>query len=90
MNKYTAIKLSEHYINSVRTSGEVIGEFVRDKEVICKLILFIGAKVHLFLIYKTKNQNSNIFFTFCEYTEKQNPIAKDNYRVINTLKYLIF
>ncbi|GAA6765254.1 hypothetical protein AAFH68_11890 [Flavobacterium sp. CGRL1] len=61
MNKYTAIKLSEHYRDSVRTSGEVIGEFVRDKEVICKLILFIGAKVHLFFIYKTKNQNSNIF-----------------------------
>ncbi|RED26740.1 hypothetical protein BD847_0663 [Flavobacterium cutihirudinis] len=55
MNKYTAIKLSEHYRDSVRTSGEVIGEFVRDKEVICKLILFIGAKVHLFFIYKTKN-----------------------------------
>ncbi|UWY26735.1 hypothetical protein N4T20_13510 [Flavobacterium sp. TR2] len=54
MNKYTAIKLSEHYIASVRTSGEVIGEFVRDKEVICKLILFIGAKVHYFLIHKTK------------------------------------
>ncbi|MDQ6529086.1 hypothetical protein [Flavobacterium sp. LHD-85] len=55
MNKYTAIKLSEHYIASVRTSGEVIGEFVRDKEVICKLILFIGAKVHYFFISKTKN-----------------------------------
>ncbi len=55
MNKYTAIKLSEHYRASVRTSGEVIGEFVRDKEVICKLILFIGAKVHLFFIHKTKN-----------------------------------
>lgn len=55
MNKYTAIKLSEHYRDSVRTSGEVIGEFVRDKEVICKLILFIGAKVHYFLIHKTKN-----------------------------------
>ena len=54
MNKYTAIKLSEHYRASVRTSGEVIGEFVRDKEVICKLILFIGAKVHLFLFTKEK------------------------------------
>lgn len=55
MNKYTAIKLSEYYRDSIRTSGEVIGEFVRDKEVICKLILFIGAKVHIFFIYKTKN-----------------------------------
>lgn len=55
MNKYTAIKLSEYYIDSIRTSGEVLGEFVRDKEVVCKLILFIGAKVHLFFIYKTKN-----------------------------------
>ena len=55
MNKYTAIKLSGYYRDSVRTSGEVIGEFVRDKEVICKLILFIGAKVHLFFIHKTKN-----------------------------------
>lgn len=61
MNKYTAIKLSGYYRDSVRTSGEVIGEFVRDKEVVCKLILFIGAKVHYFFIHKTKNQNSNIF-----------------------------
>ena len=54
MNKYTVIKLSGYYRDSVRTSEEVIGEFVRVKEVICKLILFIGAKVPLFLIYKTK------------------------------------
>ena len=54
MNKYTAIKLSEYYRDSIRTSGEVLGEFVRDKEVICKLILFIGAKVHYFFIHKTK------------------------------------
>ncbi|WP_162789371.1 hypothetical protein [Flavobacterium fluviale] len=54
MNKYTAIKLSGYYRDNVRTSGEVIGEFVRDKEVICKLILFIGAKVHYFFIFKTK------------------------------------
>ncbi|MBJ2124677.1 hypothetical protein [Flavobacterium sp. IB48] len=86
MNKYTAIKLSEHYKDSVRTSGEVIGEFVRDKEVICKLILFIGAKVHYFFISKTKNLNSNIFFTFCEYKEKQNPIIIYNYRVLNILQ----
>uniref|UniRef100_UPI0031E149D5 hypothetical protein n=1 Tax=Flavobacterium sp. TaxID=239 RepID=UPI0031E149D5 len=78
--------LSEHYRDSVRTSGEVIGEFVRDKEVICKLILFIGAKVHYFFICKTKNLNSNIFFTFCEYTEKQNPIIISNYRVLNILQ----
>ncbi|MDP5200559.1 hypothetical protein [Flavobacterium sp. DG2-3] len=76
MNKYTAIKLSGYYRDSVRTSGEVIGEFVRDKEVICKLILFIGAKVHYFFIYKTKKLNSNIFLTFCEYTHKTKP---DNY-----------
>jgi hypothetical protein len=38
-----------YYRNSVRTSGEVRGEFVREKEVICKLVLFIGAKVQLFL-----------------------------------------
>lgn len=65
MNKYTAIKLSEYYIDSIRTSGEVLGEFVRDKEVICKLILFIGAKVHYFFIRKTKNLNSNIFLMIC-------------------------
>lgn len=65
MNKYTAIKLSGYYRDSVRTSGEVIGEFVRDKEVICKLILFIGAKVHYFFIFKTKKQKTNIFFGFC-------------------------
>lgn len=50
MNKYTGEKLSEYYRDSIRTSGEVIGEFVRDKEVICKLILFIGANVHYFFI----------------------------------------
>ncbi|PBJ16151.1 hypothetical protein [Flavobacterium sp. ACN6] len=55
MNKYTAIKLSEYYRDSIRTSGEVLGEFVRDKKVVCKLILFIGAKVHYFFISKTKN-----------------------------------
>ncbi len=85
MNKYTAIKLSGYYRDSVRTSGEVIGEFVRDKEVICKLILFIAANVHYFLFYKTKKLNSNIFFAFCEYTQKQNPIIKSNYRVLSYL-----
>lgn len=35
----------EYYIDSIRTSGEVRGVFVRDKEVICKLVLFMGAKV---------------------------------------------
>ena len=55
MNKYTVEKLSGYYRDSVRTSGEVIGEFVRDKEVICKLILFIAANVHYFLFHKTKN-----------------------------------
>ena len=65
MNKYTVEKLSGYYRDSVRTSGEVIGEFVRDKEVICKLVLFIGAKVHYFFIYKTKKSNSNIFLIKC-------------------------
>ena len=50
-------KLDEYYKNSIRTSGEVPGEIVRDKEVICKLILFIAAKIHYFLIYKTKKYN---------------------------------
>ena len=54
-----------YYRDSVRTSGEVTGVFVRDKEVICKLILFIGAKVHYFFISKTKNKNSNIFLMLC-------------------------
>ncbi|MFB9080898.1 hypothetical protein ACFFLS_22385 [Flavobacterium procerum] len=54
MNKYTGEKLNEYYRDSIRTSGEVPGEIVRDKEVICKLILFIGAKVHYFLIQQTK------------------------------------
>jgi hypothetical protein len=50
INKYAAKKLFEYYRDSIRTSGEVPGEIVRDKEVICKLILFIGAKVHYFFI----------------------------------------
>jgi hypothetical protein len=38
-----------YYRDSVRTSGEVRSEFVREKEVVCKLVLFIGAKVQFFL-----------------------------------------
>jgi hypothetical protein len=34
-----------YYRDSVRTSGEVRGEFVREKEVICKLVLFIAANL---------------------------------------------
>lgn len=33
-----------YYRNSVRTSGEVESVFIRDKEVICKLVLFIECK----------------------------------------------
>ncbi len=33
-----------YYRNSVRTSGEVESVFIRDKEVICKLVLFIDRK----------------------------------------------
>ncbi|MEY4461823.1 MAG: hypothetical protein RLY98_363 [Bacteroidota bacterium] len=39
-----------NYSDSVRTSGEVECEFIRDKEVICKLILFIGSKNTTFFI----------------------------------------
>ncbi|MEY4963222.1 MAG: hypothetical protein RLZZ323_541 [Bacteroidota bacterium] len=39
-----------YYIDSVRTSGEVIKMFIRDKEVICKLILFIEDKNTTFFI----------------------------------------
>ena len=42
-------KHSGNYTNSVRTSGEVDGVFIRKIEVICKLLLFIRAKVHIFL-----------------------------------------
>lgn len=37
-----------NYNDSIRTSGEVVGLFFREKEVICKLVLFITANVHLF------------------------------------------
>jgi len=47
-----------NYSYSIRTSGEVVGLFIREKEVICKLVLFIGAKLQLFLLY-------NIVFMFC-------------------------
>lgn len=33
---------------SIRTSGEAVDLFVREKEVICKLVLFICAKIQLF------------------------------------------
>jgi len=47
-----------NYSYSIRTSGEVVGLFIREIEVICKLVLFIGAKLQLFLLY-------NIVFMFC-------------------------
>lgn len=34
------------YIYSIRTSGEVVGLFIRDTGVVCKLGLFIGANLH--------------------------------------------
>jgi hypothetical protein len=47
------IKTKKHffgnYTNSIRTSGEVVDLFIRDKEVICKLVFFIGA--NLLIIY---------------------------------------
>lgn len=43
---------------SIRTSGEAVGLFVRDIEVICTLILFMGAKIQLFCKYNAR-------FAFC-------------------------
>jgi hypothetical protein len=42
-NKQT---LFGNYSYSIRTSGEVVGLFIRDAVVICKLGLFIGANLH--------------------------------------------
>lgn len=39
-----------NYDYSIRTSGEVVGLFIRDKEVICTLVLFIEAKIQFFSI----------------------------------------
>ena len=43
------IKTDKHfygnYTNSIRTSGEVVDLFVRDKVVVCKLIFFIVANL---------------------------------------------
>jgi hypothetical protein len=39
-----------NYSDSVRTSGEVESVIFRDKEVICKLILFIASKNTTFFI----------------------------------------
>jgi len=36
-----------NYTNSIRTSGEVVDLFIRDKEVICKLVLFIAANLRI-------------------------------------------
>jgi len=36
-----------NYANSIRTSGEVVDLFIRDKEVICKLVFFIRANLQL-------------------------------------------
>jgi len=37
-----------NYNDSIRTSGEVVGLFIREAVVICKLVIFIGAKLSLF------------------------------------------
>jgi len=39
-----------NYNYSIRTSGEVTGLFVRDIEVICKLVVFIGANLQIFYL----------------------------------------
>ncbi len=39
-----------NYSDSIRTSGEVESVIVRDKEVICKLFLFIASKNTTFFI----------------------------------------
>ena len=57
-NEYRCETAFGYYSDSIRTSGEVVGLFVRDKEVICKLVLFIGVKVHIFLKHNT-------IFVFC-------------------------
>jgi hypothetical protein len=36
-----------NYSDSIRTSGEVVDLFVRDKVIICKLVIFIGAKLRI-------------------------------------------
>lgn len=36
-----------NYSNSIRTSGEVVDLFIRDAAVICKLVLFIEAKIRI-------------------------------------------
>lgn len=46
MNKNKKTLLG-NYSYSIRTSGEV-GLFIREKVVICILVLFIGAKLQLF------------------------------------------
>jgi hypothetical protein len=46
MDKYLKNVFGD-YINSIRTSGEVVDLFIRDKEVVCKLIFFIGANLQI-------------------------------------------
>lgn len=38
-----------NYDYSIRTSGEAVDLFIRDIEVICKLVLFIDTKLRLIL-----------------------------------------
>ena len=44
-------KINKHFFGnysySIRTSGEAVGLFIRDREVICKLVLFIAANLRL-------------------------------------------
>ncbi len=42
-----------NYTNSIRTSGEVVDLFIRDKVVICKLIFFIDPNLQIISLNTT-------------------------------------
>ena len=66
MNKNKNKKtLFGNYNYSIRTSGEVVGLFVREIGVIFILLLFIGAKVNIFWLRNVDFVFSNKILYYC-------------------------
>ena len=62
-----------NYSYSIRTSGEAVGLFIREAEVICKLVLFIGANLQFKIkkrnVFYNNTNNKCCFFIFLQMVE---------------------
>lgn len=66
-----------NYNDSIRTSGEVVDLFFREKEVICKLGLFITANLNLFYYKSWCFLFSNKIKMKCWFYFKKNSLKKN-------------